>query len=243
MAESVGDCNGDGLQDIFVTRLGYGSLYVGTPKRLFEDAMMPSRLGLLTSRFVGWGGNFFDMDNDGDLDLFVANGDALFLLGSESLLLQNDGTGVFSDANETGGAFFKCKVRARASAVCDFNNDGYQDLVVTAIGDRPFLLRNRSTSGNHWISLDLQGTRSNRDGFGALIKVAAGNRSYAAEARCAFGFLMQSDRRVHFGIGKAEQVDNIEIRWPSGTLQRLANIKSDRILKITESDQKSVARN
>jgi hypothetical protein len=105
--------------------------------------------------------------------------------------------------------------------VADYDNDGRMDILVTAMGDRCFLLHNRDQSGNHWLTLDLEGTRSNRDGFGALIKLFAGGRQYFAEARCASGFLSQSDRRVHFGLGKAATVDRIEIRWPSKQVQEL----------------------
>jgi enediyne biosynthesis protein E4 len=204
--------------------------------------MAGSNLGMLTRAFVGWGGSFLDFDNDGDLDLVVANGDALFLLGSEPLLLENRGDGSFVDAGKRGGACFSAKLRARGSAVCDFDNDGRMDIVLTAIGDRPLLLRNQDPSGGHWLTLDLEGTRSNRDGFGALIKVVAGGRTYVSQARSAFGFLMQSDRRVHFGLGKATEVERIEIRWPSGTLQSLSGIRADHIVKIREPGERALAR-
>ncbi|HLH55771.1 MAG TPA: CRTAC1 family protein, partial [Verrucomicrobiae bacterium] len=234
MAATVGDCNGDGYEDIFVTRLGYGSLYLGNPKGVYEDRMMASGLGSLTAQFVGWGGSFIDFDNDGDLDIFIANGDAHYLVGWESLLLENTGQGVYVDAADKGGAYFRTKVRARGSAVADFDNDGRMDVVVTTMGDRPFLLHNRDRSGNHWITLDLVGTRSNRDGFGALATVTAGGRDYSAECRCAFGFLMQSDRRLHFGLGKSTTAERIQIKWPSGQVQELTNVKADQILKVVE---------
>src|SRR5579859_5371957 len=234
MAATVGDCNGDGYADILVTRLGYGSLYMGTSKGIYDDRMMASGLGSLTAQFVGWGGCFLDFDNDGDLDIFIANGDAHYLVGWESLLLENTGSGAYVDAAEKGGAYFKTKVRARGSAVADFDNDGRMDLVVTTMGDRPFLLHNRDRSGNHWITLDLVGTRSNRDGFGAVVKLSAGGKDYFAESRCAFGFLMQSDRRLHFGLGKSASIDGITITWPSRQTQELTNVKPDQILKVIE---------
>ena len=101
-------------------------------------------------------------------------------------------------------------------------------------GRRCFLLHNRDRSGNHWLTLDLEGTQSNRNSFGAAVKVSAGGRQYFAEARCAFGFLMQSDRRLHFGLGKASTVDRIEVRWPSKQLQELRDVKADQILKVRE---------
>ena len=234
MAATIGDCNGDGFDDLFVTRLGYGSLYLGNAKGVYDDKMMASGLGSLTAQFVGWGGSFLDFENFGKLDIFIANGDAHYLVGWESLLLENRGNGTYTDAAEKGGAYFQAKIRARGSAVADYDNDGRMDILVTTMGDRPFLLHNRSKSENHWLKLDLQGTRSNRDGFGALVKVTACGKTHMAGARCPFGFLTQSDRRLHFGLGKAESIERIEIRWPSKQVQELSAIKVDQILKVRE---------
>ncbi len=238
MAATIGDCNNDGLQDILVTRLGYGSLYMGQTNGIYDDRMMASGLGSLTAQFVGWGGCFLDYDNSGKLDIFIANGDAHYLVGWESLLLENRGDGTFADAAGKGGAYFKSKVRARGSAVADYDNDGRMDIIVTTIGDRPFLLHNRDRSGNHWLSLDLEGTKSNRDAFGAKVKVTAGGKTWCAESRCASGFLMQSDRRLHFGLGTAASVDRISIVWPSKQLQELTNVKVDQILKVREPGER-----
>jgi hypothetical protein len=234
MAATIGDCNGDGLEDVFVTRLGYGSLYLGRPSGLYDDAMMGSSLGALTRRFVGWGGSFLDIENDGDLDLFIANGDALFLLGSEMLLLENDGSGKFSDGAKRGGAVFSAKVRGRGAAAADYDNDGRMDLLATVMADRVMLLHNRGAVSNQWIALRLEGTVSNRDGFGALVKVTAGGKQLHAQARCGFGFLTQGDPRVHFGLGTSASIEEIEIRWPSKQVQRLTNIKPGQILIVRE---------
>ncbi len=239
MAAAMGDCNNDGRQDILVTRLGYGSLYLATPHGAYDDRMSASGLGALTARFVGWGGNFLDFDNDGDLDIFIANGDAHYLLGVESLLLENDGTGHYTDASTKGGNYFKTKVRARGSAVTDFDNDGRLDILVTSVADRPVLLRNQGSTPNHWLTLDLEGTRSNRDGFGALVTLTAGAKTWHAEARCNFGFLTMSDRRLHFGLGTNASVERIEIKWPSGQTQVLTNVKTDQILKVREPGERS----
>lgn len=234
MTAAIGDCNGDALPDILVSRLGYGSLYMATPKGIFNDQMMASGLGQLTAEYVGWGSNFLDFDNDGDLDIFVANGDAHHLVGWESLLLENNGQGRFTNARERGGAFFDARIRARGSAVLDFNNDGAVDLVVTLMGDRPFLLQNRGR-GRAWLGLELAGTQSNRHGWGAHVKVTAGGRTQFAEARCPSGFLGQSDPRLHFGLGAAAKVEKIEIRWPTGAVQVLENVPANQYLKIKES--------
>jgi hypothetical protein len=234
MTAAIGDCNGDLIPDILVSRLGYGSLYLGSTNLTFADQMLASGLGPLTAQYVGWGSNFIDFDNDGDLDIFIANGDAHHMVGWESLLLENNGEGKFSDAANKGGTFFRTKIRARGSVLLDYDNDGRMDVLVTTMGDRPFLLHNRCASANHWLTLDLQGTKSNRDGFGAQITFTAGGKSQYMEARCPSAFLGQSDRRVHVGLGAAKTVDKIQIRWPSGTMQILEKVEVDRILKVKE---------
>ncbi len=234
MTAAIGDCNGDLIPDILVSRLGYGSLYMGGTKGIYEDRMMSSGLGSLTAQYVGWGSNFLDYDNDGFLDGFIANGDAHHMVGWESLLLKNKGDGSFADDAEQGGVFFKTKIRARGSYVLDFDNDGHLDVLVTAMADRLFLLHNRDASGNHWLVLNLQGTKSNRDGFGASIKVTAGGKTRCAEARCQEGFLGTSDPRIHFGLGQAKTVEKIEIRWPSGTQQTLRDVPAGQVLKVKE---------
>jgi hypothetical protein len=235
MAATIGDFNGNGQEDLLITRLGYGSLYMGRTNGIYDDRMMASGLGALTAQFVGWGGCALDFDNSGKLDLFIANGDPHYLVGWESLLLENRGDGTFTDAAAKGGAYFRTKINARGCAAADYDNDGRMDIIVTTIGNRPFLLHNRDRSGNHRITLDLEGVKSNRDGFGAKVKLMAGGKTFFGEARCAFGFLMQSDRRLHFGLGQATIVDRLEIRWPSGIVQELTNIPVDQILKVRES--------
>jgi enediyne biosynthesis protein E4 len=234
MTAAIGDCNGDLIQDILVARLGYGSLYIGSPNKVFSDQLMASGIGSITAQYVGWGCNFLDFDNDGDLDVFIANGDPHHLVGWESLLIENNGQGKFTDAAAIGGAFFHAKLRARASVLLDFNNDGRLDVLVASIADRSFLLLNRGTHDNNWITLDLQGNRSNRDGFGSRITLHAGSKTFYAEARSPAGFLSTADRRVHVGLGKNRVLDKIEIIWPSGTVQVLENVSADQILKVKE---------
>ena len=131
-------------------------------------------------------------------------------------------------------AFFKAKIKGRGSAVGDYDNDGRMDVLITCLGDRVILLRNRDASGNNWLCLDLEGTRSNRDGFGAKITLKAGEQTFFAEGRCPVGFLAQGDRRVHFGLGKHDSVTRIEIRWPSGQVQLLDKVAVNRIVKVRE---------
>jgi hypothetical protein len=234
MNAAIGDANGDGLPDLFITRLGYGSLYLRTAQGNYEDRMWASRLGLLTQKYVAWGGVFLDVDNDADLDLAIANGDAFRLEGTVSLLLENLGEGKFSDASAKGGAFFQTRTNARGNVVLDYDNDGRLDLLLTTLADRPFLLQNRCPLKHHWLKLKLEGTRSNRSGYGALVTVSAGNLIARAEALCPSGFLSQSDPRLHFGLGPHPRVDRLQIRWPSGLVQTLTNLAPDQILKVRE---------
>ena len=234
MNAAMGDLDNDGLIDIFVTRLGYGSFYLRRPQGHYDDRMWASGLGRITQPYVGWGGALLDFDNNGHRDLFVANGDAFTLAGTLPLLLENLGNGQFTNAVAAGGTVFRQNLNGRGAATLDYDNDGRMDLLVTVLADRPLLLRNRDSAGHHWVALALEGTRSNRDGYGALITLTAGGRTWKAEAMCNTGFLMQSDPRVHFGLGKAQHIDTIEIRWPSGRVQRLTDQGVDRMLKIRE---------
>ena len=234
MTAAVGDCDGDGIPDILVSRLGYGSLYLGTPQGDAQDRMMASGLGGLTAQYVGWGCNFIDFDNAGKLGIMIANGDPFRMVGWQSLLLENDGHGNFHNAVDKGGAYFRTPVRARPSVVLDYDNDGRMDLLVGLMGDRPVLLHNRDRSGNHWITLALHGTKSNRAGWGSFIELTAGGKTQVLESRCPSAFLSQSDPRVHFGLGQAGVVQRIEIKWPSGAVQTLTDVPADQILQVTE---------
>lgn len=237
MAAAIGDCNGDGLADILVTRLGYGSLYINSRAGRFEDRMMASGLGTLTAQFAGWGGAFFDFDNDGDEDIFIANGDAHYLVGWEPLLLENQGDAKFSNAAGQGGTFFRTRIRGRGTAILDFNNDGRQDVLVTCLADRAILLQNRGKPNAHWITLKLEGTRSNRDAYGAVVTLVGEGRSRVAEHRCPVNFLTQGDPRMHFGLGQATTIQRIEVKWPSGAVTVLNHVGVNQILRIKEPEQ------
>jgi hypothetical protein len=123
----------------------------------------------------------------------------------------------------------------RGSAFGDLNNDGFQDIVVTSLGQTPRILINRGLSGNHWALFDLRGTVSNRDGIGTKIKVTtAAGRTLYNHCTTSVGFMSSSDRRVHFGLGKETSMADVEIRWPSGTIQHLDHLAADRIIKVEE---------
>lgn len=234
MGAAVGDCNGDGLSDMFVTRFGNASLYLNSRGGLFEDRIQPSGILQRSSQYTGWGGNFLDLDNDGDLDLFIANGDAHFLRGMPPLLLDNRGDASFIDASAKGGPLFRSLLNARGSGAWDFDNDGRVDLVITALGERAGLWRNVGPTSNHWLTLRLEGTRSNRDGFGAQVRVTVEGRTLFAESRCPTSYVFQQDPRLHFGLAGGKVADRVEVRWPSGQTQTLTNVTGDRVLPIRE---------
>ena len=155
MGAAVGDCNGDGLPDMLVTRFGNASLYINSINRLFEDRIVASGILNVSAKYVGWGGNFIDFDNDGDLDVFIANGDPHSLRGMPSLLLENQGNATFLDAGDKAGPFFKRPVNLRGSGVFDMDNDGRLDILVTSLGGPALLLRNRGSYPHHWLTLKL----------------------------------------------------------------------------------------
>lgn len=234
MNAAIGDANGDGYPDLFITRLGYGSLYLRQENGFYEDRMWDSGLGRLTQKHVGWGGAFMDLDNDSDLDLVIGNGDAFTLEGTFPLLIENQGSAKFADASSHGGRCFQTRLNVRGNAILDYDQDGRLDILLTTLADRPVLLRNRCPQPHHWLKVQLEGTRSNRSGFGAQLKLTSGSLVLRSEALCPTGFLTQGDARVHFGLGNRTRVDQLEIRWPNGALQTITMPGIDQIIRIRE---------
>jgi len=184
-----------------------------------------------------------DFDNDGHKDLFAAcasildNSEEVDHLPSKlpNLLLRNLGNGTFVDVSADAGPGFLVPAAHRGAAFGDLNNDGKMDIVVTNQNSKPEILMNRSQNANHWLIVKLVGTKSNRDGLGARIKVwpSTGPAQYN-HATTSVGYGGSSDRRVHFGLGAAASAESIEIQWPSGTRQVLKNVQADQILNVQE---------
>ncbi len=244
MGADFRDLDNDGLPDIFHTAMIADSfpIYRNLGGGLFEDVTNASGLTVLTSQLTAWGTGAFDFDNDGFKDLFTANGEILdnsleiehrppFL---PNTLLRNNGGFTFSDVSGLVGAPFKVPAAHRGAAFGDFNNDGRIDVVVSVLNGRPRLFYNRDRSGNHWLILNLVGTRDNRDGLGAKIKVTTPRGAQYNHATTTVGYNSSSDKRVHFGLGDAAVAGTIEVLWPRGIRQVLTDVKADQILTITQ---------
>lgn len=247
MGVDAGDVNGDGRPDFVITNFNdqYHSLLVGTSSTLYEDQTARSRLARYTKNFVGWGTHYIDFDNDGNLDLLIVNGH--INQGIEStrvdvkykqppLLLRNEGKGTFQDMHEQAGDVFQTNYIARGLAVGDWNNDGRAGAVFTCLDGSPVLLRNNTEQENSWIGFELQGTISNRDAIGARITVEAGGRKLARWVTGGSSYLSSQDKRVLVGLGSGPASVSVsaEIRWPNGSVQKLARLKPKQYHHIVE---------
>jgi hypothetical protein len=242
MGSDAKDFDNDGLVDIFSNNL-MGEIWALFQNRgdVFRYFSPQLKLKQLSARLSGWSTGFIDYDNDGWKDLYSANGDVDNLTPESrqhDTMFRNLGGKEFSDVSAEMGKDFAHVGYQRGSAFGDLNNDGFQDLVVTSLMEPPRILINSGGNGNHWLVLELIGRYSNRDAIGAQVKLttASGRRLYNHVA-VSVGFMSSSDKRVHFGLGGERQAVSIEIRWPRGTIQRLANVATDQFLKVEEPRQ------
>ena len=247
MGTDFGDFNGDGLLDLYSTHLDdeTNTLYVNTGDGFFEDQTYARGLGSPTIRSVGFGTQFFDFDNDGDLDIFVTNGhinDIIehikegFFFRQTDQLFENVG-GQFQDISSSAGPHFQRKTLGRGAAFGDYDNDGDIDIVISNNNGPAIVLRNERGNQKGWIGLALRGKKSNRDALGARIQVRAGGRRQFREVRMASSYLSQSDVRVHFGLGRTERLDSLEVQWPSGLNQVFQNIPANQYLSLQEGGE------
>ncbi|MCS6805482.1 MAG: CRTAC1 family protein [Acidobacteriota bacterium] len=247
MGIDAGDYNGDGFFDLFITNLDFetNTLYHSLGDGSFEDRTDTTGLAAPSLTRVGFGTNFFDFDNDGDVDLFVANGHIIDNIARQNpslsyeqpaQLYENLGRGPFADISARAGAFFRTPWVGRGAAFGDVDNDGDVDILQTNNNQRALLLRNEIGHRQNWVMLKLASRHRGRDAIGARVTLVAGDLTQIEEVRSGSSYLSQNDLRVHFGIGNRQTIDYIEIRWPEGLRQRLSG-EQVRINQITTISQ------
>ena len=244
MGVDFADYNNDGLPDLVVTALASQmyALYRNNGDGTFTYDSYPSGLGRMTMKHSGWGVRFLDYDNDGWKGLLVNQGHDLDTVQltfpdlrykEPMLLAKNTGKG-FEDVSAQAGEIFQKAWVGRGLAIGDIDNDGRLDVVVTGNDGAFYVLHNSTQTQNHWLTLELIGHRSNRDGIGAEVKLTTAKVSQLATVTTADSYLSSSDKRVHFGLGAETVARTIEIRWPSGIRQTMKDVRVDKILKIEE---------
>jgi hypothetical protein len=243
MGVDAGDYDGDGSLDLVVTNFAqdYTTVYHNLGQGIFTDRSFESGVAAASGPYLGWGVGFIDIDNDGLLDLFVANGHVypdIEQTGTSTyhqpnLLFRNQGKGRLTKVTASEGGGLALARSSRGAAFGDYDNDGDIDVLVSNIDDRPTLLRN-DTSGGRWITMRLVGVKSNRDGIGAKVTVVAGGRRQTAEVRAGGSYVSHNDMRLHFGLGDEHAVDEVEIRWPSGLVERVDGLEPDRFYEARE---------
>ena len=244
MGTDFGDYNNDGKLDITVSnyQTETNTLYHNHDSSFFLDNTIPSGIAEITHGYLGWGIKFFDYDNDGYQDIFVANGHLMDNISElekhvsypqKNLLFRNLGDGTFANVVSKADGLSLKKV-SRGAAIGDYDNDGDLDILVTNCNQSPDLLQNMVGHRNNWVQIQLDGLKSNRSGFGAKIKVVTGEHIQYREVHSGGSYLSFHDIRAHFGVGKAEQIDLLEIKWPSGQIDRKTDLSVNQRYLVIE---------
>jgi len=245
MGTDAADTTNNGRMDLVVMHLDMqlARLYQNLGDGTFEDATARSKLSYSTFHMSEFGTKLFDYDNDGWRDLFMANGHVLDNIqryraevsyAEPKLMFRNIGHGVFENVSDRLGADFVLPRVSRGAAVGDFDNDGDLDILVNNCGQAPQLLRNDGGNRNHWLEILLMGTKSNRDGVGARVKLVSGDLVLYDQRKGGMSYQSAQDPRLHFGLGQRTKIDSIEIEWPSGIETKLGGVKCDQIIAIKE---------
>jgi len=243
MGVDFGDYDGDGRLDLYVTNFSgeANALYHNEGRDLFRDLTRRAGHFESTWNYLGWGTAFLDVDNDGDLDIYVVNGHVYPQVDAHPLntryrqrilLFENLGKGSFREISLAAG--LTAERCGRGSAYADLDNDGDLDLVVNNLDDTPAILLNQGSSRNHWLRLNLKGTRSNRSAVGARVTITVSGKKQLAEVKAGSSYCSQNELTLHFGLGAATKVDSIDIRWPSGTNERFENLPADKLYTHAE---------
>ncbi|MDV7139510.1 CRTAC1 family protein [Maribacter sp. TH_r10] len=236
MHATIGDIDGDGLVDMLVADLKYGAVYRNMGNGLFQDVTESS--GVAKS-FLGkgsWGTALFDYDNDGDLDIISANGNAEELILQYPVLLENDGKGNFKDVGKSVSPYFATKRSGRGLVIWDYDNDGYLDVVISHVDleATSTLLHNEGGNGNNWLGVTLKGKNGLASGIGAKITVKTAGKELVRINQWTTGYLSNNEPRTHFGLGKAGMVNQLEVKWPNGELEIYKNIKPNQYLILEQ---------
>ncbi len=245
MGIAIGDYLHSGRFAIFVTNFAdeYNTLYRNNGNYDFTDVSSSANVAQVSRPYVGWGTGFVDFDNDSWLDLLVVNGHVYPQIDTipsgaryrqPKLLHINLGNGTFCDASQRAGTALLEPRASRGAAFGDLDNDGHVDIVVNDLDGPPMILRNEGGDGNHWIKLELGTTTGNRLAIGARVKIVSGETVQIEEVRSGGSYLSQNDLRIHFGTGKSNNVDVIEIRWPSGKTEVIKDLVTDKLYSILE---------
>ena len=246
MGVDCADYNGDGWFDLIVANSEKATLYKNEEGLLFVDTTVDSGLRQPTLPFVGFSPLFLDYDNDGDLDLFCANGhpqDVIEILmdhetyAQRDQIFQNRGDATYTDVSETAGDYFKEALVGRAAATADYDNDGDTDIVIMNSNQRAVLLRNDGGNSQNWIGIKLIGSRSNPDGIGAKVTVVAGEMTQVKAVKSGSSYASGSDTRLLFGVGEKLKIEKIRIVWHGGTTQELNEVAINQYLTIVEPDR------
>jgi hypothetical protein len=246
MGVGIGDCNLDGSLDLVKTHFSDDTnvLYINDGKGYFSDDTVRSGLGVET-RFVGWGAGIVDLDNDGLPDILIVTGSVYpeierklptYPFRTPRMVFRNLGEGRFEQLIEEAGPGIGAAHPSRGCAFGDFDNDGDIDVLIMNMNEPPSLLRNDVSGNSHWLKIRLIGTKSNRSAIGTRVTARYGGRQQAQEVCAQSSFYSVNDPRLHFGLGAATSAD-LTIRWTSGHVQVLPQVKANQIITIKESAQ------